>query len=365
MSQAAKVKVNAEIFSEVIASIARVAAPFNGSINIEVKNGQLKIESRAELSILFVDCPTEAITGECRFGVMFDALKAACSHRKGELVLSYENSVFKVAAKNYKTELATVDYVEYNDPVKVDETILEISAEQSQWLKEAINIVALAPNLTSPIMPIAVKVNAEEVFVACYCRDHIAFIRDNELLSETPLEFAIPSDAAIALFSIFNKSNFTLASSSTFVKAYNHVFTLYLSLPATDAYLPHDLLQQRITLFLGSESTDIHLPFEEMTAFFANSKSVATKERGEILVQTSAKRSVLSRTTSNGTVKAAFEGNKANSTVELKLDEEYLKEAIGKIDKKEKEVIIKCQDQQGFVLIPGKKNSHSVIALNK
>lgn len=362
-SNSATITVDSKILLNTIQVINHAAAPYSGSVNVVCKDGTFSIESRAELSTINTVVPTESIEGNAEFGVMLDTLQSACSGRAGIITITYENTVLSIKSKGYKIDLASVDYVAYSPVAKPNADSVKISVEQSNWLKSAISLVALTPNLTSPIMPVAVSIDSDGTTVACYARDHISFIKTAELVSDSKIEFAIPVESAVSLFNTFKDAEFTLIAEESYVHAENNICSLYISLPATDAYLPYDELQSRIDVFMSSEAPTITIPIAELNTLFGNCKALATKERGELIIKSNTKKTIISKTSANGTANALFTGCSEGS-LEIKIDEQYFQEALSKVDKKS-DAVIKCNADMGFIVVPGKNDCYSVIALNR
>lgn len=360
----AEVIVDNNELSTAIKNILKVAAPYTGSANFTVTKDKLIIESRAELSIAFIKIDVESAKisyPKITFSLSLEQLRVATASRKGKIKLIYDNSKFIIAASKYRSELMTTDYIEYPPPNAMkDAKVIKVTEQQSKWLYNSISSVALKPTAISPIMPVNVHIDDKGIVVACYARDHIVFIKDDELKGN--LDFAIPIEAFAAIFSVFKDSEFTLTSTESFLKASSESVVAYTSLPATDSYMTNDVLLPRIDAFLSCNSTEIEIPYKDLSAFFSNSRAVATAERAEIIFKANASKTLLECTSVNGSIKASFDGCKGEAC-SIKLDAEYLQEAISKTDKA-KGVVIKCSQEQGFVLIPLKSNAYSVIALN-
>ena len=360
----AEIAVESSVLSEAIKNILKLAAPYTGSANFSVYEDKLVIESRAELSIAIITLPlvsSKLSHPRINFSLVLDQLRIATTSRKGNIKLIYDNSKFTIAASRYRSELMTTDYVEYPAPVTLkNANILNISAEQSKWLFDIINSVALKPTAISPIMPVNVHIDKSHTVVACYARDHIIFIKDDTFTGN--LNFAIPVEAFAAIFSVFKDSSFTLTSTESFLKTENDNITAYTSLPATDAYMSNEILLPRIDAFLQCNATEVKIPYKELTAFFSNARAVATAERAEITIKANSNKTLLECNSVNGSIKASFEGC-TGQDCNIKLDAEYFQEAISK-SSKDQEVVIKCNQEQGFILIPLKNNAYSVIALN-
>lgn len=358
----AKVTFAGNALKEGIAAVLKLAAPYTGTVNITITQDEFLIESRAELNIAFVKIPTESIELQeevVRFGIMIEQLRLAIGNKKDKITLSLENVVLKIAAKNYRSELTTIDYIEYPKVAKQDSETLVITKEQSEWLKSTANSVALKPNLISPIMPVTVHADNSGITVACYARDHIVFTQSDKITGK--IDFSIPIESFAAIFSVFGKDEFKLMASESYVHAKNDLYEVYISLPATDAYLPVDVLLTRLTAFKESNGSDVIINYKELTEFFSNIKAVMMTERPEVGITTSKGKAIFSCKTSLGNVQFACV-NETDDAIDIKLDAEYLKEAVSKTDKKD--VKIKCCQNDGFVLIPLKDESCSVIALN-
>lgn len=359
----AKVEFDGTALKEGIQSVLKLAAPYTGTVNISISKNEFLIESRAELSIAFVKIPFSSIELETdepvKFGIVLEQLRVAIGNRKGKITLALENVVLKIAATSYRAELTTVDYVEYPEiKAKLDQSV-ELSKEQAEWLKSTVNAVALKPNLISPIMPVTVYADNSGITVSCYARDHIVFTRSDKVTGN--LNFAVPIESFAAIFNVFGKNEFVLNSSDSFVQAKNDNISVYISLPVTDAYLPVETLLDRIEAFSNVDGNEVKIDYRELSEFFTNMKAVAMSERPEVIISSNKNTIIFECKTSLGTIRHAVKSEDALN-VDIKVDAEYLKEAVAKTDKKD--VIIKCCQDNGFVLIPLKEGSCSVIALN-
>ena len=206
----AEIVVESSVLSEAIKSILKLATPYTGSVNFSVTKDKIVIESRAELSIIVIQLPFVSCSlshNKITFSLVLDQLRIATTSRKGNIKLVYDNSKFIIAASRYRSELMTTDYVEYPAPVSLkDANVLKITAEQSKWLFDIINSVALKPTAISPIMPVNVHISKASTIVACYARDHIVFIKDDALTGN--LDFAIPVEAFAAISQDYKFNNF-------------------------------------------------------------------------------------------------------------------------------------------------------------
>lgn len=354
--------VSSDALRDAISNVYKLAAPYTGNVNVTINKKEIVIESRAELSIVFVKVPVlvdeSSIDEPVHFGVMLDQLKSAIGSRKGNISIIYENVSLKIYAKSYHSELTTVDYVDYDKPIEKDAKTTIISKVQSTWLKSVTSAVALKPSLIAPIMPVTIHIDDNGITVACYSRDHVVFVKDDSIKGS--LDFSVPVEAFAAIFSCFGNSDFKLSSTSNYIKAENSLCTVYTSFPSTAAYLSIDVLLPRLNAFLNSDGIEFKISYKEALEFFTNLKAVATAERPEIIIKSNSSKTVLSCTSALGTIKYVCAGTA--SDISIKLDAEYFKEAISKTNKDE--VIIKCCQDNGFVLIPLKNNAYSVIALN-
>lgn len=348
---------------DAISTVLKLAPPYTNAANLTVENNQLTIESRAELSIAIVKVDLESATlsqDKVSFGIDFNQFRIATANRKGNIKLTYTGAVLLISATRYKTELITVDYVQYPAVPVIDAKQLVINKEQSKWLNSIVNTVALKPTAISPIMPISVYIDKESITASCYSRDHIIFIKSDELKGD--LEFAVPIETFAAIFSSFGNSEFTLTASDVYLKAENNQYMAYMSLPSTDAYMPTETLLERIKIFSENCNSELSIDYKELSNFFSNCRAVATSERAELIIFSNKDKTVLECKSVLGYVKTSFAGC-TGEDINLKVDAEYFQEAISKCDKT-LEVTIKCSQEMGYILIPLKNKAYSVIALN-
>jgi hypothetical protein len=110
---------------------------------------------------------------------------------------------------------------------------------------------------------------------------------------------------------------------------------------------------------MGAKGKAIVLAKSDLMAFLENSKSVATKERSEVVATIEPGKIHLSVQTTNGSSKDTLKAE-TKSKAAFKIDYEFLVEAVSKGTE---ELSMKLVDD-GFLMISG-KNSHAVMALNQ
>lgn len=341
-----------------IQAINKLATPFNGTINISIGQKVL-IESRAELAAIKINLPVKSINGEARLGIMLENLRLATASKKGLMTFYYEDTQLKIECGNYSSAINTTDYVPYDDIEKQEIEYNELNEEACKFLIKAVRQVILKPNLTTPIMPVLVRLGRKSSLVCCYALDHLAFIKNAFTVSK-PLELSMPIELLLNILTVFDSCK--IAYNESVVMCESAWAKVFVSLPATDAYIESKTLLERLQMFMKqSDGSEIELDKKEMVDFFGNAKAVASKERSELIFDCQQKLTTLTRSTSIG--RTRLELPRASKECQYKLDGEYFAEAVNQC--KDEKVKLTCYKDLGFTLINTQQGSYMILALNK
>lgn len=350
--------VDSNVWQSAIQAIVKLAVPFNGTINIVV-NESVMIESRAELAAVSIKLPVESVSGSAKIGVVLENLRLA-SNKRGKITFAYEDTQLKISSGNYNSAINTVDYVPYDDIEKQsDLEFADLSEESCKWLSKSVKQVTLKPSLTTPIMPVLVKLGKKSSLVCCYALDHLSFIKTEYTVSK-PIELSMPVDLLMNILSVFTECK--IAHTDSIVACENDWISAYVSLPATDSYIESKTLLERLQMFMKqTDGSELELDKNEIVEFFGNAKAVASKERSELIFECDDSKTTITRSTSLG--RASVEMPRASQSCSYKLDGEYFAEAINQC--KNEKVKLTCYKNLGFTLINTLSSSYAILALNK
>ncbi len=361
----AEFTVNSDDLQRALQAIMKLAVPFNGTINIAISANGVEIESRAELSALKINLPILSCNGDIKLGVTFENLRLATAGKKGVLTFFYEDTRLKIEVANYSSAIGTIDFMHYEDIEEHNDLVFNnIDAATAAWMLKSTRAVQLKPNLTTPIMPVLVKLGQDESLVACYALDHLSFIKDSEFKTEKNIELSMPVETLVNILSVFDE--FKLGYNDSVVVCKSDWASVSTALPATDAYIESSTLIDRLALFTSQEDgSELEFSKKEINDFLGNSKAVASKERCELIFDCQEKITKVERSTAFGNVR--LELMKATKPCRYKLDGEYFAEALKQCKTKDEDdkVKIACYKDYGFTLINTQPGSYTIVALNK
>lgn len=317
------------ILQEAIRVVAKLAPPVSGSVTIQVANSKAYMHSVAELSRVSILMPG-TVDGEATFAIDLNTLKDASKNR-GEITCKYEKTLFKIKSGSYLAELATSDAlnVEEDDDRKVG-TIIKLSSEQSTWLKSAVTTVALKPiTILSSFMPVTVKLSDKGAFVSCYDTEHMAFLNSKEITGD--MDVTLPADMLQAVLDTFSKAPLKMQMGVSNLHVSNALIKVSVALPQAEdnSSVSADDVINKAKSAIKEAGLDIEVSKKDILDFLDNSKAIATKERGELTIQTEKGKLKLEVVTSNGTTKTVLKANVLTS-VKVKVDFEFFNEAISK-----------------------------------
>lgn len=321
-------KIEAATIQEALRVALRLAPPMSGNVTLQSDGAKLVMHSVAELARCSVTLPGD-VKGKAFFAVATDALLAATKGHK-ELDISYDKTMLKIKSGRYSSDLTTVDAVALEDIEKEKGSTWKLSTEQAGWLKTAVSAVALKPNaLVTTFMPLTAKITPKAAFVACFDNQRMAFMNDKEVTGE--LDVTLPLDTFNAVLDTFYKAPFRMmvGQSSLYVK--NAIVDVQLSLPAQDEenQIGTDAVIGKAKEASKADGSEVTLVKSEVLAFLDNARSVATKERSEVVVTVAEGKAKISVSTTNGTSRIIVKAS-AKKNISFKIDFEYLDEAVRK-----------------------------------
>lgn len=312
---------------EALRVIGRLAAPDSGNVTISSNGKKILIQASSETARCSVNIPATVSGKPGQFALALNALRDATKGRK-ELDIEFSKAMCKIKAGSYRCELATVDTLEVEQTEEEKGTVIEFTAEQAQWIKSAVSLVALKPTaLLSTFMPIGIKLGKKGAFVACFDVNHMAFLRSDEMKGD--MEFKLPLDTLVAVLDAFGSTAFTLELCGASVKVGNKLVKVNLSLPQEE--------ENELTIADVIETSKaakemkgqpLVVSREEVLAFLDNSRSVATKERSELKIKVEDGKLEMKVSTVQGSSRAIMKSKSKNC--EFAIDFEYLDEAMRK-----------------------------------
>lgn len=321
--------VDGAVLQEAIRVVSKLAAPISGSVTLQIANQKAYMHSVAELSRISILLPG-TVEGEATFAIDLNTLKDATKGR-AEITTKYDKTLFKIKSGNYTAELATSDAlnVEEDEDKKVG-PVIKLSTEQGAWLKSAIATVALKPiTILSSFMPVTVKLDSKGAFVSCYDNEHMAFLKSNEIQGE--MDVTLPVDTLQSILDAFSKAPFKMQLGIANLHVSNALIKVSVALPQAEdnsTVSAEDVINKAKSA-VKEDGLNIEVSKKDIVDFLDNAKSIATKERGEITIQTEKGKIKLDVMTSNGSTKTVIKAN-VTEVVKVKIDFEFFQEAISK-----------------------------------
>lgn len=349
---------DAAVIQEALRVALRLAPPMSGNVTIQADGAKMVMHSTSELARCSITLPGE-VKGKAFFGVSPESLMAACKgHATLEVV--YDKTMLSLKSGRYSSNLTTVDAIQIEDLDKEKGATWKVTTEQAAWLRSAVQAVALKPNaLVTTFMPLTAKITDKAAFVSCFDNQRMAFTNDKEIKGE--LDVTLPLDSFSSILETFYKAPFrmTVGQSSLYVK--NNIVDVQLSLPAQDDenQIGGDSVVAKAREALKTDGSEVTLVKSELTAFLDNARSVATKERSEVLIAVEAGKAKISVATTNGTSKIILKAA-SKAKINFAIDFEYLDEAVRKCPE---ELTVKVV--QGAFLMFKTKTTHILVALNQ
>lgn len=320
-------KIDASAIQEALRIVARLAPSESGNVTLSSTGKKVFLHSSSETNRCSVNMPATVEGKPGTFALALNALRDATKGRK-ELDIEYSKTLCKIKSGSYRAELATVDALEIEALEEEKGTVIDFSAEQSSWLKQAVAAVALKPvALLATFMPLAIKLTEKGAFVCCYDADHLAFINSREVNGDA--EIKLPLDTMIAVLDAFGASPFKMSLGKSSVSVANKLVKVTLSLPQEEE--GELSVSDVLTTAKGAgkaEGQTIVLPKAEVLTFLDNSRSVATKERSELKIKVEDNKMRLEVVTVQGASRVGIKTKARNC--EFAIDFEFFDEAVRK-----------------------------------
>lgn len=312
---------------EAIRVIQRLAVPVSGAVTVETDGKKCWLRSTSDMSRASINLPAQVEGKANKFNVNLTSLKDATKGRE-TLTMIYSKTMCKLKAKSYALDLATEDAMEMDYDKEEMEATMEITAEQSQWLKQALATVNLKPTLLlSPFMPVCIKMTKKGAFICCYDDAHMAYIRSSEIKGD--MEITLPIDMLTSVIDAFSAGAFKLSLSKANVYVSNKLMQVVISRPEDqeNALTVSDIIEGAKAT--KADGTSVSVPKAQLLTFMDNIRAVATKERAEIEIDVDGSTMTLKVATGSGSAKAVMKVE-ANAKVKVSIDYEYMDEAVRK-----------------------------------
>lgn len=352
------VTLDSAILQEALRVALRLSPPVSGNVTLSSDGAKLFLHSSGELSRCSILLPCE-VKGKAFFAIGTEALRDATKGR-ADLSMVYDKTMLNIKSGRYSASLTTVDAIAMEEEREEKGDTWKLTVEQAQWLKSAVQQVALKPtaNITA-FMPVSVKLSDKGAFVACYDNQHMAFINDKEIKGD--LDVTLPIETFNAVLDTFNKIAFRMIVTPSSLLVKNKIVDVTLSLPATedDAQIGTDAVMGKAREALKADGTQIEVAKADLVSFLDNARAVATKERSEIQVTTEPGKLTLVVKTTNGTSKSTIKAS-VKTKQQWNIDFEFFQEAVSKCPES---VIFKVV-ADAFVCF-STKNAHVLVALNQ
>lgn len=345
-----------------IQAVNRLAPPQTGNLLLESDGKSLVMKSASDVARVRVVIPGE-VSGDALFAVPVENLTAAVKGRE-ELELSLDKGMLVVKGSRYSSRLSTVDAIQMDEPkAKNDEgQSWKLSPEQAKWLKTAVQAVALKSNISiESYMPVSVKLSAKGAFVSCYDNNHMAFVESKEVTGD--LEVTLPLDTMNAVLEVFDGVGvaFTMTVTKNALRVRNKLVDVRLSLPDQNGaeVIAVDAVIDKTKEARKASGQEIMVTRADVQLFLDNAKSVAVKERSEVVGAAESGKLVLSVTTNSGSSKASLKAH-VSTPAAFKIDNGFFTEAVGK---GKEDLQIKVVDS-AFIMVNGKDVTH-IMAQNQ
>lgn len=345
-----------------IQAVNRLAPPQTGNLLLEADGKTLVMKSASDVARVRVVIPGE-VQGDALFAISVESLTAAVKGRE-ELELSLDKGMLVVKGARYNSRLSTVDAIQIDEPkAKADEgQSWKLSPEQAKWLRTAVQSVALKSNISiESYMPVSVKLSDKGAFVSCYDNNHMAFVESKEVTGD--LEVTLPLDTMNAVMEVFDGIGvaFTMTVTKNALRVRNKLIDVRLSLPdqSSAEVIAVDAVIGKTKEARKAAGQEIMVSRGDVQLFLDNAKSVAVKERAEIVGSAETGKLVLSVSTTSGTSKASIKAH-VGAPTSFKIDSGFFTEAVGR---GKEDLQIKVVDT-AFIMVNGKDVTH-IMAQNQ
>ncbi len=350
---------DSELVQEALRVVLRLSPPVTGNVTLKAEGGKLYLLSASDLSNCTIQIPGR-VSGSALFAIPTQSLQAAVRGRK-DVDLTYKNMVLQIKSGNYRADLTTVDAImpEEEPEQAADVQEWRLSGEQLTWLKSAVQAVALKPTLNlTPYMPVTIMLTKRAAFVACYDEQHMAFVSSKEITGE--LDVTLPLETISAVLDAFGKTACRMIVTPSALLVRNKLIRVQLALPeASDSQRDGTEVREMAKEALTLDAQAIKLDKKAVSAFLENARAIATKERPELVIDTSRGKVVFSVTTTIGKARAAVKAA-TKADAKFNIDYEYFDEALRKCGD---ELLLRLVGED-FLAFKA-KDAHVLVSLNQ
>lgn len=353
-----QLSIESSVVQEALKVLTRLAPPTSGTVLIISDGKGATMQSASDVDRCSFTLPCKVKGKENMFAIQIEALRDATKARK-DLEMTYDSNLLVIKSGSYVTKLATADAMqnEYDEEKKIAK--IKVSAEQAQWLKDAVASVALKPTaILSAYMPLTIKLTKKGAFVACYDARHMAFLESKEI--DGDMEVTLPLHTVQSVLEVFGGSKFTMELTNSNLYVSNPLINVVLALQQTETEeITADIVREKAKASSKMDGNLIEVSKKDITDFLENARAVLTKERGEIHIQTEKGVLRLASVTVNGSTRVKIKAD-VKKSIDVKIDYEYFDEAVRKCDDKMSMKVV----GDDFIMFKQKKAS-VLVALNQ
>lgn len=328
MEQMLTISIDSTVIAEALKITMSLAPPMTGNVIIGTRNKALILTSIGENNRVEFRLPC-TVKGEGTFALPIDTLTSSTRGRD-TLTMRFANDVLYIQSGRYSAKLPTVDVIQEDAQPRKIENWMKVTADQGQWLKEALADVNLAPTtvFAQSAMPVAVSLTPEGAFVCCYDSGHFAYTTSNEVTGN--FELTLPISLFSAVIGAFAEADFKMAFDGRVLVLSNPVIKAEVATMAVTA-MPIDQLAAQIeTLSSMKPEAEFSIDVAEVKAFLANSQAINNKESRNALRMTINKNSAdLSVSSDRGEASIQVEAQ-STRPIHLEVDQEYFGEMLSK-----------------------------------
>lgn len=315
--------------NQAIAHAVRVCPPTDGNLTFSFSEGRLEVSTWSELNRASILVPATVEGKKLKdVAVAIDTIKDATKGRD-QINLEFDKSVVNVKAKGYKVTIPLVDAIEVDelDKVKAQEWVLD--PETLAWLKDAVSTVLLKPTeLVTSFMPIAVRLTKSGGFVACYDKNHMAFLTTKKITGD--FDLVLPSETLQTIVEVFKNQKVKLRVSNSRVEAKSKNASIVCALPSMEGFASLDDSYQMAKDVKDSKFKEFTIDHSALLKFLDNTSAVKSKERLELDLESDGKIAHFALTSGRGSMQAKFKTD--GSKVQIKIDLDYFAEMVRKTD---------------------------------
>lgn len=328
MEQMLTISIDSTVIAEALKITMSLAPPMTGNVIIGTRNKALILTSIGENNRVEFRLPC-TVKGEGIFALPIDTLTSSTRGRD-TLTMRFANDVLYIQSGRYSAKLPTVDVIQEDAAPRKIENWMTVTADQGQWLKEALSDVNLAPTtvFAQSAMPVAVSLTPEGAFVCCYDSGHFAYTTSSEVTGN--FELTLPITTLMNVIGAFAEADFKMAFDGGVLVLRNPVIKAEIATVAVTTMPIDQLAAQVEALSSMKPEASFSIDVAEVKAFLANSQAVNNKESRNALKITLNKNSAELTVSSNRGEASIEVEAKSSSPVHLEVDQEYFGEMLTK-----------------------------------